>query len=392
MKKRVWALLMTLAIAGVGSWKAKSWWAEAIAPVGDNGQAGQAQRVVFEVAPGSSAQAIGTQLQKAGLIRSTEAWQWWTRLQGWQNSQGGFQAGTYDLSSQDSMEAIARKIWTGDVIRNSFTIPEGWSMRQMAAYFEQQGYFKAEAFLAATQQVPTQKYPWLPANLPHLEGFLFPDTYEMLGTTLTPEQAITQMLDRFQQVALPIYEQQQGKDPLKLNLMQWVTLASIVEKEAVIPAERGTIAGVFTNRLKIGMTLGSDPTVEYAFGIQQTPENPLTLAQVRTPSPYNTYVTPGLPPTPIASPGKASLAATLSPETTEYLYFVARYDGTHVFSKTLAEHETAQGQIRDRVDGAEAEKKQKEAGSAPNSQPASPSPSPQQPQSSQNQSGKQPER
>jgi UPF0755 protein len=379
MKKGLWAMLAILTIAGVGGWKAKTWWAESIAPVGvssgitANLDPSKAQKVVFEVAPGSNAQEIGNQLQKAGLIRSTDAWQVWTRWQSWQGSSGGFQAGTYELSAQDSMETIARKLWFGDVIRNTFTIPEGWSMRQMAAYFEQQGYFKAEDFLQAIKQIPTQKYPWLPANLPHLEGFLFPDTYEMSGTTLTPDQAIAQMLDRFQQVALPLYEQQRGKDPLKLDLMQWVTLASIVEKEAVVPAERGTIAGVFTNRLKIGMTLGSDPTVEYAFGIQQTPENPLTLAQVATPSPYNTYITPGLPPTPIASPGKASLAATLSPEATEYLYFVARYDGTHVFSKTLAEHETAQGQIRDRVDAAtEVEKK--------NNTPSSQSPSSQQSQ------------
>jgi UPF0755 protein len=125
-----------------------------------------------------------------------------------------------------------------------------------------------------------------------------------------------------------------------------VTLASIVEKEAVVPQERSRIAGVFTSRLRQGWTLGSDPTVEYALGIRQTADQPLTFDQVKIASPYNTYINPGLPPTPIASPGLASLKATLYPEDTPYLYFVARYDGTHVFSRTLAEHEAAQAAIR----------------------------------------------
>jgi len=110
--------------------------------------------------------------------------------------------------------------------------------------------------------------------------------------------------------------------------------------------ERPRIAGVFVRRLRLGMKLESDPTVEYGLNIQQTPDQPLTLNQVRTPSPYNTYLNRGLPPTPIASPGLASLKATLAPENTEYIFFVARYDGTHVFSRTLAEHEAAVVAIR----------------------------------------------
>jgi UPF0755 protein len=112
-------------------------------------------------------------------------------------------------------------------------------------------------------------------------------------------------------------------------------------KRAVIATERKLIAGVFTKRLQEGMTLGADPTVEYGLGIRQTREKPLTLKQVNTPSPYNTYINPGLPPTPIAAPGLASLEATLYPENTDFLYFMARYDGTHIFSKTAAEHEAA---------------------------------------------------
>ena len=123
-----------------------------------------------------------------------------------------------------------------------------------------------------------------------------------------------------------------------------------VVAEAVIPDERSEIAAVFNRRLAEAIPLGADPTVEYGLGVTQTPERPLTLAQVNTPSPYNTYINVGLPPTPIANPGLPSLEASLAPPPTEYLYFVARYDGTHVFSRTLAEHEAAQARIRDAID------------------------------------------
>ena len=118
------------------------------------------------------------------------------------------------------------------------------------------------------------------------------------------------------------------------------------KKEAVIGDERALIAGVFTARLEQGMRLESDPTVEYGLGIRQTADQPLTYSQVGTPSPYNTYLNMGLTPTPIAAPGIASLKATLNPDSTDYLFFVARYDGTHVFSKTLDEHEAATREIR----------------------------------------------
>ncbi len=368
-------LLLTASVAlglmGLGTWQANSWWKAETAPVSKNPQASK----IITIAPGSSAQDISDRLIQAGVLRSRNAWQIWTRLQGGRS--GGFQAGSYAVSPQESLPEIAEKIWTGQVVTTGFTIPEGWNIRQMAAYFEEQKFFTAQEFLAAIQKFPSSpaaaKHPWLPKNLPIIEGFLFPDTYEIPAGTVTPDQIIEQMIDRFEKVALPIYQANQGKDPLKLDLLQWVTLASIVEKEAVIPQERALISGVFTNRLRTGMSLGSDPTVEYAFGITQTPENPLTLTQVRTPSPYNTYINVGLTPTPIASPGSASLKATLTPQGTDYLYFVARYDGTHVFSRTLAEHESAQDKIRDRVDN---QASPSPAASPTSSPGASPKPTP----------------
>jgi len=359
--KVLFYLLLLPIVLGLGAWQGWSWWSWASAPPAGT-QTGTAakpdapqnsavnpQTVQIQIPEGTSAQQIGEDLYAAGLIRSLTAWNLWSRWLSQQDETGSFQAGTYELSTNQSLTEIADKLWRGDVVQSSYTIPEGWSMQQMAAYFEEQGYFSAQAFLDAARQIPRDRYPWLPENLPHLEGFLYPDTYQFSGE-LTPQLAVDQMLDRFQQVALPLFEKAQGQT--LYNLLEWVTLASIVEKEAVVSSERPTIAGVFARRLREGIALGADPTVEYGLGIRQTADQPLTFDQVRTPSPYNTYINPGLPPTPIASPGVASLEVSLNPPDTEYLYFVARYDGTHVFSRTLAEHEAAQAAIHDGRDNA----------------------------------------
>src|SRR6476646_1543853 len=346
-------LLLLPAVLGLSAWQGWAWWSWASAPPltvaaatsNSTSTVGGNKTVRIQIPPGTPAQQIGQDLEVAGLIRSATAWNLWTRWLSWQNRQGGFQAGTYELSPTQPLPAIAGKIWSGEVVQASFTIPEGWSLQQMAAYFESQGFFKAQDFLTAASQIPQNQYPWLPTGLPHLEGFLYPDTYQLSDDQITPQAVLQQMLNRFEQAALPLYQQNQKQT--QLSLLEWVTLASIVEREAVIPAERPRIAGVFTRRLQQGIPLGADPTVEYGLGVQQTPAQPLTLAQVNTASPYNTYLNTGLPPTPIGSPGLASLEAALKPEQTDYLYFVARYDGTHVFSRTLAEHEAAQAQIQD---------------------------------------------
>ena len=336
-----WFLVLLVPALGIGTWLGWNWWNGAISPTK------QDQVTSIQVKPGTAAQQIGQQLQEAGIIRSSQAWSLWARYLQKQEPSGGFKAGNYVIVPNQSLPVVAAQIWRGEVVELSFTIPEGWSLQQMGAYFEKQGFFSAKEFLSETRKIPKSEYSWLPANLPHLEGFLYPDTYKLNGDSVTPEIVVRQMLNQFQVVALPVYEQ--GKSKTDLNLLEWVTLGSIVEKEAVIPQERSRIAGVFASRLRKGMLLQTDPTVEYALNIRQTKEKPLTFAQIKVASPYNTYVNPGLPPTPIASPGIASLKAALNPEETPYLYFVARYDGTHVFSKTLSEHTAAQVAIRRQV-------------------------------------------
>lgn len=346
--KWLFYLVLLPATLGVCAWQSWAWWSWASGPPLPESQVQAAdakdQAVQINIPQGTSAQQIGQDLEKAGLIRSTSAWKVWAYWQDLQKRPGGFKAGTYQLSPTQPLPEIAEKIWTGEVMRLSFTIPEGWSLQQMAAHFESLGFFKAQEFLTAASQIPKSEYPWLTDGLPHLEGFLYPDTYQLTSEELTPKAVIKQMLGRFEQVALPVYQQSPKRS--QMTLVEWVTLASIVEKEAAVPAERPRIAGVFTKRLQQGMKLESDPTVEYGLNIRQTADKPLTFAQVKMASPYNTYLNQGLPPTAIASPGLASLKATLEPEDTDYVFFVARYDGTHVFSRTLKEHQAATAAIR----------------------------------------------
>jgi UPF0755 protein len=339
-----WSFLLLIpATAGICAWQSWTWWSWAVSPPALSADE-EEQAVQIQIPPGTPAQQIGEDLEAAGLIRSSTAWKLWARWLNTTKADGGFQAGTYTLSPAQPMQTIANTIWNGEVKTLSFTIPEGWNLKQMAQYFESEKFFTAEEFIAASRQIPQAEYPWLPTGLPHLEGFLYPDTYQLPADAITAEDVIKQMLRRFEQAALPLYQNSDRQN--QLSLREWVTLASIVEKETVVTSEAGTIAGVFTRRLEEGMTLGADPTVEYGLGVTQTPDQPLTLSQVNTPNPYNTYINAGLPPTPIASPGLTALKATLAPEKTEFLYFVARYDGTHVFSRTLAEHEAAQEKIR----------------------------------------------
>ncbi|MEL6470971.1 MAG: endolytic transglycosylase MltG [Cyanobacteria bacterium J06623_4] len=344
--KRLFPIVL-LALAALVAGQSWAWWSWAKSPVlaADEADAEDSFMQV-QIPEGTASNQIGQDLEANGLIRSTTAWKLLNRWKSFRGETGGVQAGSYVISPTQSLQEIADVIWSGDVIQRSFTIPEGWKREQMAARFEAEGLTTADEFLAATENIPYDRFPWLPEGIPHLEGFLYPDTYQMDSDGITAEGLVDVMLRRFEEVALPVYESR----PSPYSLLDWVTLSSIVEKEAVVPEERDQIASVFARRLEEGITLGSDPTVEYGLGIEQTKETPLTFAQVETPHPYNTYMNPGLTPTPIASPGVASLEASVDPGPTEFLYFVARYDGTHVFSRTLADHESAQGRIRDRID------------------------------------------
>ncbi|WP_396134423.1 endolytic transglycosylase MltG [Chamaesiphon sp. VAR_48_metabat_135_sub] len=328
--------LLTVLAGGIGTF----WWNGVTAPPTADPNA---KSIQIQVKSGTSAQAIGKELEEKGAIRSQLAWKLWTS---WQTKQGkgSPQVGTYELSPSQPLPTVAAQILEGKVVQSGFKIPEGWNIKQMAKYFEKEGFFKAADFIAATKEIPRDKFPWLPEGIPHLEGFLFPETYKVPTETITPKGVVTQMLKQFEQVALPEY--QKAAATQKLSLLQWVSLSSVVEKEAAVAIERPKIAGVFTTRLAKNMRLESDPTVEYGLGLKQTADRPLTFAEVKRPNPYNTYMNAGIPPGPIASPGIGSLKAVLNPDSTDLLFFVAKYDRTHIFSKTLSEHVAATKSIR----------------------------------------------
>lgn len=339
-------LVILPVVLGFSGWQGWAVWNWLLSPQEseNNSQNAIAREIQLNIAPGTSTAQMGQDLEALGLIRSAWVWKVWASWLTLQEGEGMFKAGTYKVAANQPLPELAQQLWQGEIMRLSFTIPEGWNRWQMAKYFESLGYFSEEEFITAIANVKGDRYSWLPQDVPFLEGFLFPDTYELASDRVTAEQAIELMLSRFEAVALPLYQEAQNQT--NLSLKDWVTLASIVEKEAVVEEERPLIAGVFTGRLADGMKLEADPTVEYALGIRQTADRPLTLKQVQVDSPYNTYRYEGLPPTAIASPGLASLKATLSPQTTDYRFFVARYDGTHVFTKTLAEHEAAVKAVR----------------------------------------------
>lgn len=303
------------------------------------------ERVVrLNVTPDTPANALILELKNQGVIRSGWAMRLWLKL-----SRQDLQAGTYDFSSKQSLNEVVKQLDRAVVATNQVTIPEGWTIDEMGAYFSRLGYFSSSEFRSATTRATADYFPqWLPQDIETLEGFLFPDTYELPLQGTTPQAVVKMMTDRFEEVALPAYR---TGNKTNLSLKDWVTLSSIVEQEAVLQSERPTIAGVFWHRLQKNMPLESDPTVEYGLKISQTPETPLTLDQVRTPNPFNTYLNYGLPPHPIGSPGLASLEAALAPPPTDFLFFVARYDGSHIFSRTLEEHKQAIDLIAEQFSG-----------------------------------------
>jgi len=227
---------------------------------------------------------------------------------------------------------VLETLTKGIVITHSVTIPEGFTLQQIGELLEQRELINKEEFLSITGKADSATRYGICA--PSLEGYLYPDTYQF-GRGLPALSIIEVMVKRFWEVAGPYRER--AKE-LGMTMEEVVTLASIVEKETGLGPERPIIASVFLNRLKKRMRLESDPTVIY--GVKGFTGN-LKKKHLTEPTPYNTYVIHGLPPGPIASPGEEAIEAVLYPAKTHYLYFVSKNDGSHYFSKTLAEHNRA---------------------------------------------------
>ena len=269
-------------------------------------------------------------LARAHIVRNATAFRLYAMMRGRDRS---IKAGTYVISPRLSWSEVLDVLHGGRSVEHHITIPEGWSLEQIVPQLARVLNAPVDSVQAAVRDTALLHVLDIPT--PTLEGYLFPDTYVFPDGT-TPRAAVALMVGRFQQVWQPAWDSVLQSRALTRNDV--MALAAIVEKEARLPEERPVIAAVYLNRIKAGMRLQADPTVQYAIGhhVARVYYKDLTID-----SPYNTYRIKGLPPGPIASPGKPSILAALSPANVPYLYFVAHPDGHHEFTKDFASHADA---------------------------------------------------
>lgn len=310
--------------------------------------------VKFVVEPGETASMVAARLEEEGLVVDGEVFRRFMTFHGLDVS---LEAGSYELRADMTMYEVAEAMQQGAVNSVTITIPEGWRMEQIAWWLENQGVMRGDDYLALARTAQYD-YPWLADRPPEssLEGYLFPDTYE-LPLEATPEDMVELQLATFDARLAPEIEAQlPGRQIFDLELGDYrpmtvrdvMILASIVEREAVVAEERPVIASVYYNRLdpayveETALRLSSDPTIQYAKGYDPETGNwwtPMLPGEGQAiDSPYNTFKVQGLPPGPICNPGQAAVDAILNPANTDYLYFHAIGDGSHVFASTLEEH------------------------------------------------------
>jgi UPF0755 protein len=305
------------------------------------------QKVVITIKKGDDEVAVAKTLHNAGLINSELYFKTLMKLKN-----GDIAPATYTFAKGTSVSNIVDLITTTkstaktEVKKLKLTIPEGWRATQIAAELDKIGYPPGgQAFLDAVKNYDGTQYDWLKdrPDKHSLEGYLFPDTYD-ITTDESPNQIIDAMMLNFDTKFTKDMRSQADAD--NLTIAQVMIIASIVEREAVVSSERPTIASVYLNRFHGGGPLGADPTIQYAVGNSSNWWPVLSSKDLEVDSPYNTYTRDGLPPTAIANPGMPSILAVLKPADTNYLYFVAKNDGSgeHVFAETAAEQDANKAQ------------------------------------------------
>ena len=317
------AIGITVVLLAAGVFGLRQWWFQhwPVTPPG-------IQRV--DIATGTALPQVAAQLEQAGVIGDARRF---VQLARWREAAQKIRAGSYQFSKAATPVEVLDRLVAGDVIKIRITIPEGFTLREIAARVAAAGIGTATQFLHAAADPARLGKLGIPTR--SLEGYLFPETYTVTTTT-TPEEVLRAMVAQFERQLSPKMVAAAKAQGLDRHAM--VTLASIVQKEAGNEEEMPLIAGVFYNRLRKGMRLQADPTVIY--GIPDFDGN-LTRRHLETPTPYNTYTRAGLPPGPIASPGLAALRAVAQPAATQALYFVATGERRHVFNITLDAHNRA---------------------------------------------------
>jgi len=298
--------------------------------------------VPFTVEIGETAAGIAAKLQEQQFITNPDLFRRFLSYNGLDSS---LEAGDYELRRNMNMREIAEALQKANFEEVSVTIPEGWRAEEIAEKLTEEGIMDGAEFLAFVRQGTGVEHPLLadrPADASY-EGFLFPDTYR-LPVNASPDDLIRRMLDNMAgKISVNAVAMASGQGYTFYDILR---IASIVEREAVVPGERPLISSVYLNRLAQGMYLQADPTVQYAMGYQtdtgQWWKTPVTLEEYsEVNSPYNTYLNPGLPPGPIANPGASSINATLNPKPTNFLFFMGcGGEGAHLFAEDFATHET----------------------------------------------------
>jgi UPF0755 protein len=298
----------------------------------------EAEPVTAVVEPGEGSDSIAAELEQAGAIESATQFRVVVAFLGYGPL---LQAGEYEFERGTPELEAAYRIRRGLVSTKNVTVVEGWRIEEIADAVAEQGIPRND-FIAAARRLDYQ-FPFLEQRRTgeRLDGYLFPATYTIRRQD-TARDLVQQMLQTFQN-SLPATVEQQASE-LGLSLHEVLTLASIIEREAVVPEERPVMAQVFLRRLRLGIPLEADPTVQYAVASDLEFDGAdgywpaLALEDLEYVSPYNTYVEPGMPPGPICNPGLDSINAVVNPAATNYLYFVAKDDGSHAFAETFEQH------------------------------------------------------
>ncbi|MHC1758771.1 MAG: endolytic transglycosylase MltG [Negativicutes bacterium] len=297
-----------------------------------------AKVMIVKVKAGMTTGDIADILADRNLIRDKKAFLLAAKRAGLDKS---LQAGEYELSRQMDVRQMIEMMAKGKTAYSQFTVPEGFTVEQIASLLEEKGMARKERFLTLAQKyAPFDKEPSRPEVKYRAEGFLYPDTYK-ISKGAGEEEILQTMAREFQRQFTP--ELQAKARASGLSTYDVIVLASLIEREVQLAKERPMVARVFLNRIKLGMPLQSCATIQYILGYAK---EELTIADTQLPSPYNTYLHQGMPPGPVANPGLPSIQAALNPVEGDWLYFVVDgKTGGHRFSRTLAEHEAAIGQI-----------------------------------------------
>ncbi|WP_232381062.1 endolytic transglycosylase MltG [Paenibacillus tianjinensis] len=332
--RAVLIVILLLALAGGGG----AWYIwNGMQPVEPAGPA-----VTFTIEKGMGSSEIADLLEENGIIRNGLLFKGYLK---WVKEGSSFKAGTYTASPGDSYDQLIARLNAGDVVKEEtvvFTIPEGFTAAQVADKLAEAWNQKAEVFLKVIDSgagLAAADRLGIPVNaeLRHrLEGYLFPETYELVKDS-TPQEIVEAMLEQLEKKLDSIPDWKTKLDKRGLSLHELLTVASLVEREVVVDEERPLVAGVIYNRLNKGQKLEIDATVQYLLDKQK---ERLLNKDLKVDSPYNTYKNTGLPPGPIASPGLASIQAALEPKASEYYFYVTKKDGSqgHLFGKTYKEH------------------------------------------------------